>query len=681
MKKIQILFLAGALLMLVISGSLLAEGNGMYIKQDTIDKVKAELLAKHGEKEKFRIDRGVNQVASLWIEKDGNAEAFAGFCMKAFLPQGEKLDATFKRLERNNEILGGYLNKIRQDLGKPMDLDWGEPLMIDYIFQSWSPYAHISDDFFANKLAFIIRLNFPYYTLEEKVKLGEKWSRKEWALARSGDSFLSRVPAEVNLKASQITSAAENYIAEYNIFAGKLVDENMKTYFPEDMKLISHWAVRDEISARYNDPQGMKKQNMLYTVMNRIIKQEIPEVVINSSKYYWNPITNKVYDAEKKEIEFKPEPDTRYEHLLNTYKAMRMYDKYNPELDTHIKRMFDGYREIPEKVVEKLFVDFVSSKEIRKIGKLFEKKLGRELKPWDLWYTGMRPGGDVPEEKLNKMVAEKYPNVEAFEKDIPNILMKLGFSKESAEFIAPKIKVEGSRGAGHASGSEIRSEQALLRTRVPKGGMDYKGFNVAIHELGHCVEQTLTLHKIDYYALHGIPNTAFTEAFAFLFQARDLEILGVKTDAEMNAKLRTINTAWSLYESMGVALIDMKVWRWMYEHPEATPAELKQATLEISKDIWNKYFADVFGEKDEVLLGIYSHMICYTLYLPDYPLGFIIVSQIEKFMEDKNLAAEMQRMCSIGTLAPDLWMKEAVGNKISTAPLLKMIDEAVESLK
>jgi hypothetical protein len=680
MKKLSVILLAAAVMMLGMSVVSAAEKSNMFIKNETVKKVKAELLKKHGDKEKFRIERGVDQAASLWIKEDGSQKAFAGFCAQAFLPQGEKLDLVFERLERNNEIIAGYMVKISQELRKPMDLDWGEPLVIDRIFQAWSPYAHISDDFFKNKLAFMNRLNFPYYTLAEKIKRGPKWSRKEWAFARMGDGFTSRVPAEINLKSAEITSAAENYIAEYNIFAGRLVDENMKTYFPEKLKLISHWAIRDEISARHNDPEGLKKQEILYAVMKQIIKQEIPKQVINSDKYYWNPVTNKLYDENKKEIEFKPEPDTRYEQLHNTYKAMKLRDPYNPELNTHIKRMFDAAREIPEKEIEQLFIDLASSKEIRKIAKLMEKKLGRELRPFDIWYLGFRPGGDVPEEKLNKIVQKKYPNLEAFEKDISNILIKLGFTKEMAHFIAPKIKVEGARGAGHASGAAIRAEHSLLRTRVPKGGMDYKGFNTAMHELGHCVEQTLTLHKADYYSMHGIPNTAFTEAFAFLFQGKDLEILDVKTDQSQSRYLKSIKAAWDAYEIIGPSLVDMKVWNWMYAHPEATPAELKAATVKIAKNIWNKYYADVFGSKDEVLLGVYSHMICYRLYLPDYPMGYIIVAQVGEYIDGKNLGTEMERMCKIGVKLPHHWMKEAVGSRVSVKPLLNNVNEALKHI-
>ena len=71
----------------------------------------------------------------------------------------------------------------------------------------------------------------------------------------------------------------------------------------------------------------------------------------------------------------------------------------------------------------------------------------------------------------------------------------------------------------------------------------------------------------------------------------------------------------------------------MYDHPKATPGELRDATVGIAKDIWNRYYAPVFGTKDVVLLGIYSHMIDSLLYLPDYPIGHMIAFQVERQME------------------------------------------------
>lgn len=256
--------------------------------------------------------------------------------------------------------------------------------------------------------------------------------------------------------------------------------------------------------------------------------------------------------------------------------------------------------------------------------------------------------------------------------------MQLGFSKERAGYLANNIIVDPARGSGHALGASMRSAKAHLRTRVGKGGMDYKGFNIAVHEMGHNVEQTFSLNNIDHTLLQGVPNTAFTEALAFVFQGHDLELLGLsKPDARSRA-LKTLNDFWGTYEIAGVALVDMEVWHWMYDHPNATPAELKDATVRISKEIWNKYYAPIFKKRDVALLGVYSHMISYALYLPDYPIGHMIAFQIEKQIEKAgNLGAEFERMATIGSVVPDIWMKRATGAPVGPESILTATREAL----
>jgi hypothetical protein len=677
MQKLLLSFLC----MIFILSLVHLQGQELFVDSGTKEKVKKLLLEKYGETQKFQIEKGVGQAASFWREEDGSLEDFERFCESHFIGSPEQLDSVFKRIETNFEVLAGHFNKISLDLKRFLDLDWGELLPLDMIFGQYNPSAHLSEDFFKNKIAFIVLLNFPYYSLSEKTELGPEWSRKEWAYARVGGLFTSRVPAEVYQKISEIMTAADTYISEYNIYMGKLIDQDHKTYFPEKLKLITHWNLRDELKARYNDPEGFFKQKMIYKVMLRIIDQSIPEMVINNPEYFWNPLVNKVY-KDGKEIEFNPEPLTRYQHLLGSFQAMKKLDPYYPTLPTHIKRRFDVSREIPEEEVEALFTSFISSEEVRKVGKLIRKRLRRKLEPFDIWYTGFKSGNGIQEEELDKIVAKKYPTVKSFEKDLKNILSKLGFSQEQAEFIAPKIAVDPARGIGHAWGAEMKSDKAHLRTRVPKEGLNYKGYNIAMHEFGHCVEQTLTLHKVDHYMLRGVPNTAFTEAFAYVFQERDLDVLGIERREDLNRKhLKALEELWNTYEIMGVSLVDMKAWNWLYKNPEATPGELKDAVISIAKEIWNTYYADVFGIKDQPILAIYSHMIDAALYLPDYPLGHVIAFQVRNYLEGKNLGEEMERMCALGNIIPQEWMKNAVGAKISSRPLLDAADEALKYIK
>ena len=75
----------------------------------------------------------------------------------------------------------------------------------------------------------------------------------------------------------------------------------------------------------------------------------------------------------------------------------------------------------------------------------------------------------------------------------------------------------------------MRNDSAHLRTRITESGFNKESFNTACHELGHTTEQVMSLNMIDHYFLHGTPNTAFTEAFAFIFQDKKTKLLGINT--------------------------------------------------------------------------------------------------------------------------------------------------------
>jgi hypothetical protein len=487
------------------------------------------------------------------------------------------------------------------------------------------------------------------------------------------------VPANIQQEISKTLTEADAYISDYNINMYKLRNDKDEQLFPDGMKLISHWGLRDELKSNYADTEnGLEKQRMIYQVMKRIVDQSIPVKVINNDTYIWNPYTNEVRDND---VVSSPSEDIRrYEIFLKNFHVMRKLDPYSSHYPTQIDRAFDGTMEIPKKDVEELFKGLISSSQVKKVAAFIEARLGRKLEPFDIWYNGFSSGETVSEDRLTAITSAKYPNAEALEKDLPNILVKLGWSTEKARQISSLVTVDASRGAGHAWGAEMRNDVSRLRTRIGDSGMDYKGYNIAIHEFGHNVEQTITMNDVDYYVLNGVPNTAFTEAVAFLFQKRDLDLLGLQNPNPEDEFYLALDNFWSSYEIMGVSLVDIQVWEWLYANPDATASQLKDAVISISKAVWNEYYADVLGGEDEILLGIYSHMIDYPLYLPNYPMGHLIDFQIEQQVRGKNLASEIDRMYTQGSIIPQLWMKNAVGSPISIEPLLSATDRALEEL-
>ena len=660
--------------------------------KDSMATLETELVSKYGEGQRSRAHEGMQQVASFWRPEDGDAPVFETFVRRNFAGDQTTLDTMFSRFERLLEQFDGHMLEIGRAFRTQADLDLGPMLPFDEAFAGYDPSAHVYDDFFQNKLAFTALLNFPLRTLEQRLTEGEMWTRRQWAEVRLAQRFSKRIPADVNLAIAQATAEADQYIAEYNIWMHHIIDQKGERLFPPKLRLLSHWNLRDEIKADYSDPKtGPAKQRLIQQVMERIVTQTIPATVVNNPRVDWNPYTNEVKPAAVKDADAPlpgdmkvtnaPEPDTRYATLLKTFVAAKKADPYSPTAPTLIARRFDEDREISEARVKAMLEQILSSPYVPQIAKLIEARLGRPLEPFDIWYNGFRPRGAYTEAQLDEIVSKKYPTADAYRNDMPNLLMKLGFSKERAVYLANNIVVDPARGSGHAAGAAMRSEKAHLRTRVEKGGMNYKGFNIAVHEMGHNVEQTFSLNDIDHTLMQGVPNIAFTEALAFVFQGHDLELLGLAAPDANSDAMKTLNDFWATYEIAGVALVDIGVWHWMYDNSNATAAGLREATLRIAKDIWNKYYAPVFKKRDVVLLGVYSHMIHSFLYLPDYPIGHMIAFQIEEQMKRSgSIGSEFERMAKVGRVTPDLWMKNATGSPVGPEALLAATKRALEEL-
>ena len=657
------------------------------ISKETIQQAVKGIMEAHPTADSSMVARGAAQVAALWRESDGTEEDYLALITNSYAGTDEAKKQLYNRMAFILEQCGQSADMLNNTLQEPTTLlGKGDPTQVDWIISGYSPMAHFAEDMFANKIAHICVLNFPHYTLEEKNTLGKEWTRQEWAYARLGDVFSSRVPGNVVANYSQALSEAENYIAGYNIMMHCLRNEQGEQLWTDPMALLSHWNLRDELKSNYADvPNAREKQEMIYQVMLRIIRQEIPAVVVNNDKLLWCPTTNIVSGDPDSDIKLKVdisrEPDTRYQQIINIFRAGKQIDTYRPDAPTHVLRTFNEDLEIPMEEIEALFTQLIESDEIKQVAALIRERLGRDLRPYDIWYDGFKSRSSISEDVLTTETQKRYPYAKAFEKDMPRMLMDLGFASDKAKEIASHIVVEAARGSGHARPCVGREQPARLRTRVGDKGMDYKGYNIAVHEFGHNVEEVISLYDIDYYTLTGIPNTGFTEASAFLFQERDLQLLHHPTQSPQQAD-QLFDMIWGMYEIMGVSLVDMRMWQWLYAHPEANAAALREAVIAIASEVWNQYYAPILGEKDSPLLGIYSHMVGYALYLPAYPIGNLVQYQLDEHLANcatpEEWAKEYTRIYQQGCLTPDAWMRGAVGEAMSVEPILKAVREALK---
>ncbi|HYQ81709.1 MAG TPA: hypothetical protein VEP68_09410, partial [Anaeromyxobacteraceae bacterium] len=534
-------------------------------------------------------------------------------------------------------------------------------------------------------------LNFPLTTLDERLQAGPAWTRRQWAEARLAGRFARRVPAEVNQAIARAAAAGDLYVSRYNLYPHHLVTgswERPERPFPKGPRLLAHWNLRDQVKAEYAAPDGLPRQRLLARAMERIAAQQIPAAVVDDPAVDWNPFTNEVRPAPADTVEggARPparvsparEPDARYARILDAFRAQRRADPFSPTAPTFLLRKFELEREMPEARVVALLEEVLASPLGAEVARLVERRLSRPLEPFDVWYDGFRPRARFTEGERDARTRARWPTARAFEEDLPRILEALGFAPERARFLAEHIAVDPARGSGHALEAARRGDKPRLRTRVGPGGMDYKGFNIAVHELGHNVEQVFSLYAVPSTLLAGVPGNAFTEAIAFVFQSRDLTVLGLPPPEAAERRLFALSDFWATREIAGVALVDLRMWRWLYDHPRATPAELRQATLGIAREVWNRHFAPLLGGRDSLLLAVYSHMVSYPLYLADYPLGHLIAAQIEaQIARSPSLGAEVERMASQGRLTPDLWMERATGAPVSARALLSAAEEAL----
>ena len=308
-----------------------------YITEHSCSKAKSAILRKGCTISEKLIDRGLSQAANFWTSADGSQDEFIDFCAKNFCKNLEEKDRLFERLCTNFETILGHNNRVTIELLRPSHVKGIESTPVDDIFGAYNGLAHFNEDMFNNKLAFIVIMNFPHFTLREKVNNGDNWTIRQWGYVRLGDLFTNRAPASAEQSINAATAAAENYIANYNIHMGMVWSDKNIRYWSQDVKLITHWGLRDELKAAYSDPvSGTDKQSIIYNILTRITDQTIAEDVIDKSDYIWYPSTNQTY-VQRVEIKGKSENNKRYECLLRNFRAIKASDEYYEE-DNFITR-------------------------------------------------------------------------------------------------------------------------------------------------------------------------------------------------------------------------------------------------------------------------------------------------------------------------------------------------------
>ena len=628
----------------------------------------AALVEKFGSAERTRIERGVEQVAARWQTIDGDDAAFTKFCLDRFVPTGADLVRLLARIEGALEQINGHLYEMHRTLRRHSDLAGDEFPGIDDMLATFDPAPDLSEQFYRQQLAFVALLNFERANLDSMLKSGSKWDTDQWASVRVAQAFGARIPKELSEKARKIGHAASQWVSHFHIPVGTLVDSTGKRWFAEDRALLTHWLVREEIKAQYNNPEGLPRQRALAGVMARAIDGGVPKSVMDrTAKGDWNSQTNTIGGIAVKADETMGL--ARYERWIEQFNLAREFDAHYPDHPTAIARKFELAREMSEKDVERLLTDLLDHPTRKDLAAYLRKRLGRDLEPFDIYFDDIAESR--PASEMDAAVAARFPDEKAFQAALPQVLRDLGYCAKDADFLGTRIKVEIAKGSGHAMRPLLTEYGAWLRTSRLKDQLGWDGFDTAMHELGHNLEQLCSTYFAPRPALRNVPNTACTEAFAFLYQSLGKRVLGIEaTDgADRAFAIDSVQTMLAACQIAGPSLLELQVWRWLYANPTATAEQLRTEVLAIADRLWKRFYERDFGADPYRLLAAYQHMIGHPLYLADYTLGHVMSHQIRSFMRTKDIATETRRITSIGRLTPELWMQRAVGNGVSAKAL------------
>ncbi|MFK7959542.1 MAG: hypothetical protein AB8G96_03380 [Phycisphaerales bacterium] len=622
-----------------------------------------------------RFEAGVHRVADAWGASDGDASEFDAFCRGSFLADPANRRRLLDRLERALELIHGHLYEMRRGLRWWSDTTADSVDAVDDVLATFDPAPDLSDQLYRQRIAFAALLNLDRPGPDVLLQPDLDWSADRWAEVRIARSFGPRIPADVSEHLRRTQHAANRFVSGFHVPVGRVVVPGGERPFPANRTLLAHWLIRDELRGRYGEGDGgeggsgVAVQRTLAWIMRRHIDGTVPVQIMDGGATDegsdWEPIANTVGGSAPDAVV----GPARCEHWLAQAAAARKVDAYEREYPTLIHRRFDRDREMSADSVVALLEDLLAQPVRARLADLMRRRLGRDLEAFDIYCDEILSPG--PSLDLDAKVRERFADEASFQARMADVLQDLGYTASDATFLSDRIRVEIARGSGHAMRPALPQFDAWLRTTRLPSELGWDGFDTAMHELGHAVEQVISTHFVPRPALRGVPNTACTEAFAFLYQSMARRVIGVdpapgEPDPHDEASVATLISATQI---AGPALLEISIWRWLYENPDATPEALRDRMLEVAAELWDRHYAEHFGPDPYAILAAYQHMIAHPLYLADYAMGHVIGHQVRSHVRGRDLATETRRICSIGSLTPDAWMRRAVGGPISVAAL------------
>ncbi|MDR1739267.1 MAG: hypothetical protein LBR45_00710, partial [Bacteroidales bacterium] len=161
----------------------------------------------------IRTYRGCRHIASIWNPKiDGDELIYENFCKGNFLNDTLERKQLAKSISEYSRSIFGHQAAMEYELVLTRDYSGRNTNWFDDAYTNYSPIRYYADNFYENRLAFVIALNFPYIPWREKELLNG--SRQQWNYYRIGDMFISRLPYEMSEPLLDAERALKRYVVE-----------------------------------------------------------------------------------------------------------------------------------------------------------------------------------------------------------------------------------------------------------------------------------------------------------------------------------------------------------------------------------------------------------------------------------------------------------------------------------
>jgi len=349
------------------------------------------------------------------------------------------------------------------------------------------------------------------------------------------------------------------------------------------------------------------------------------------------------------------------DRFLHAFKSQREIDSYCNLNKTFIERTFNDSVEISENKYENMLKFILSSKEA---GSVFEYVKNSE---------GFLKDSELDENKLSRVVSEKYENISDLKNDINVILLRFGFSKNASDFLTDNITIMDSEYKGYDFYKTLSGQRAFLWIDFGNEGLLYPEYKRVISDLGGSVSCVYSEFNIDRYFLKGFPNSAFPAAISKIFEINAPKALGIRECEELRYHCFILNTFAETWIESLKALHSLYLWKWAYANPEFTESELHKASKDISDTLKKTY-----SISDETVLETASFAVYNKSEDFNKPLIGIIASLLYANIKDKNMAQEIERISSIGCLTPEVWIQKSTGSELTADVLLNETSKALK---